>query len=126
MKNDSNTSNYGYSLGAPVCVSGFDEERIYMEHWHRAGHPAPVRCQRLGSNISSITHHPIDVYEIAPARFGSHRDVLYVDLYGESDWRAPEGYTLDCDRPMRENGETPRPLGEELQELIRAFTSKIT
>ncbi len=126
MKKDTDTSNYGFSLGNPICVSGFDEERIYMEHLHRAGHPAPVRCQRLGSNISSITHHPIDVYEIAPARFGSHRDVLYVDLYGESDWRAPEGFTLDCERPVRENGDSRRPLGDELKELIELFSTKHT
>lgn len=126
MNQDSNTIRYGYSLGTPIRVSGFDEERIYMEHLHRAGERNPVRFRRLGSNLSSSTNHPIDVYEITPARFGARPDVIYIDLYGESDWRAPEGYTLDCDRPMRENGETPRPLGEELQELIRVFTSKIT
>ena len=126
MKNDQNTNNYGYSLGTPVCVSGFDEERIYMEHLHRAGEREPVRYHRLGSNISSITNHPIDLYEIAPARFGFRRDVLYVDLYGESDWRAPEGFTLDCERPVRENGDSRRPLGDELKELIELFSTKHT
>jgi hypothetical protein len=52
--------------------------------------------------------------------------VIYVDLYGESDWRAPEGYVLNCDRPAREDGEPERPLGDELQDLIRAVTKKIT
>ena len=124
MKKETSTSNYGFSLGNPICVSGFDEERIYMEHLHHAGHPAPVRCRRLGSNISSITNHPIDLYEIAPARFGARRDVLYVDLYGESDWRAPEGFTLDCERPVRENGDFRRALGDELKELIEQFSTK--
>lgn len=126
MKNDQNTNNYGYSLGTPVCVSGFDEERIYMEHLHRAGDPDPVRYRRLGSNISSTTSHPIDLYEIAPARFGSRRDVIYIDLYGESDWRAPEGFTLDCDRPEREAGDSHRALGDELKDLIQQFASKRT
>lgn len=117
---------YGYSLENPVHVAGFDEERIYMEHLCRLGERRPVRARRLGSNLSRITNHPTDLYEIEPSGFASRPDVIYIDLYGESDWRAPEGYALSCDRPQRKDGEPERPLGDELQELIRAVTKKIT
>lgn len=126
MNQDKDTAKYGCSLESPIHVSGFYEERIYLEHLHRTGEREPVSFRRLGSNLSRTTKHPIDLYEIAPSRFAGRPSVIYIDLYGESDWRAPEGFTLDCDRPAREDGEPERQLGDELDHLIRQLTSKLT
>jgi len=116
---------YGFSLECPIHVAGFYEERVYMENLYRIGASKPVRCRRLGSNISRITNHPTDLYEIESSGLLSRPDVIYIDLYGESDWRAPEGFELGCDRPPREEGEPERPLGDDLEAMIKAVTSRL-
>jgi len=125
MDNDLNSANYGYSLENPIHVSGFYEERVYIENLYRKDGCTPVRCRRLGSNISRATGHPTDLYEIEPSGLLSRPDVIYIDLYGESDWRAPEGYELGCGRPPREEGEPEQQLGDELEAMIKAFTSRL-
>ena len=110
---------YGYSLRSPIHVSGFDEERIYIDNLRVLGGDTPPQIRRIGSNFSAETGHPIDLYEVTSGGILSQTDYLYVDLYGASDWRAPEGYALRCERPKREGGEPEHDLGEDLQEMIR-------
>ena len=119
MGTNQNCGSYGFSLHHPIHVSGFDEERIYIEKLRIIGEKLPPQIRRIGSNLSPETGHPIDLYEVIPAGQPHRTDYLYVDLYGASDWRAPEGYVLLCERPVRENGEQMRELGEDLQEMIK-------
>ena len=114
-----NREGYGFSLQTPIHVAGFDEERIYIDNLRVIGDARPPQIRRIGSNLSPETGHPIDLYEAMPAGWPHKTEYLYIDLYGASDWRAPEGYELLCARPMRENGEQPRELGEDLQEMIK-------
>ena len=119
MYTKKNRESYGFSLHNPIHVAGFDEERIYIENLRVIGEKLPPQIRRIGSNLSPETGHPIDLYEVMPAGCPHRTDYLYVDLYGASDWRAPEGYLLLCERPVRENGEQVRELGEDLQEMIQ-------
>ena len=119
MGTKQNREGYGFSLLTPIHVAGFDEERIYIDHLRIIGEKNPPQIRRIGSNLSPETGHPIDLYEVMPEGYPHKTEYLYVDLYGASDWRAPEGYMLLCDRPIREGGEPVRELGEDLQEMIK-------
>lgn len=119
MGNERKREGYGFSLLTPIHVAGFDEERIYLDNLRVIGNKRPPQIRRIGSNLSPETGHPVDLYEAMPAGWPHKMEYLYIDLYGASDWRAPEGYELLCDRPMREDGEQPRELGEDLHEMIK-------
>lgn len=119
MGSKTNREGYGFSLLTPIHVAGFDEERIYIDNLRVVGEQQPPQIRRIGSNLSPETGHPIDLYEVMPEGCPHKMDYLYVDLYGVSDWRAPEGYELLCNRPLREEGEPKRELGEDLQEMIK-------
>lgn len=119
MNRETKHSAYGYSMQSPIHVSGFHEERVYIENLRVEGFDQAPDIRRIGSNLSAETGHPIDVYEVKSGPFGIKTDQLFIDLYGASDWRAPEGYQLLCDRPAREGGEPERELGDELQEMIK-------
>ena len=119
MSNKPDREGYGFSMQSPIHVSGFYEERVYIENLRIVGFDPPLQIQRIGSNLSAETGHPIDVYEVKPFALFDRADQLYIDLYGASDWRAPEGYELLCERPARESGEPEHELGDLLQEMIQ-------
>ena len=113
---------YGFSMDSPVHVAGFYEECVYIENLRDAKRGKSLSIRRIGSNYCQNTKHPIDVYEVVSGGLTGRTDRIYIDLYGKSDWRAPDGYTLLCDRPAREGDEPERELGDELQEIIRRLT----
>ncbi len=95
---------YGYSIDNPVRVSGFYGEKRYLESLRRAGSNAQMKYERLGSGRSQVTGHPVDIYKIKPAGPFKEAQTLYIDIYGEQDWRAPEGYTLCASAPKAGDG----------------------
>ena len=111
--------SYGFSLKNPIHVASFYEERIYIESLRDAKDGSPLSIRRIGSSLSAETGHPIDVYEVESRRLFGTTDTIYIDLYGACDWRAPDGYTLLCDRPEREAGDPERELGDDLKAMIR-------
>ncbi len=119
MGNERKREGYGFSLLTPIHVAGFDEERIYIDNLRVVGDTHSPQIRRIGSNLSPETGHPIDLYEAMPVGLPHKMEYLYIDLYGSSDWRAPEGYELLCERPVREDGEPMHELGEDLQEIIK-------
>lgn len=115
--------HYGFSLTAPIHVAGFYEERVYVENL-RTAEGKPLQIERLGSNLSAETGHPIDVYKVVTLDLFGKTDTIYIDLYGACDWRAPEGYTLLCGRPEREGDVLERELGDDLQAMIRLIFNR--
>ena len=124
MQNQRNKrSSFGFSLESPIHVAGFYEERVYIENL-RDSKGMPLQIRRLGSNLSTETGHPIDVYEVESRRLFGTADTLYIDLYGTCDWRAPDGYTLLCGRPEREHSNPEEELGVSLQAMIQQLLSR--
>ena len=119
MSHEIEREGYGYSMQSPIHVSGFHEERVYIENLRVQGFDQALDIRRIGSNLSAETGHPIDVYEVKSGPLGIRTEQLFIDLYGASDWRAPDGYRLLCARPVRESGEPEHELGDELQEMIK-------
>lgn len=95
---------YGYSIDDPVRVSGFYGEKHYLESLRRAGSDEQVKYERLGSGRSDTTGHPVDIYKIKSAGPFKKAQTLYIDIYGEQDWRAPEGFTLCAPPPEPDEG----------------------
>lgn len=102
-------TGYGYSPENPIRVSGFYAEKRYMENLCADKQDVPIRFVRLGSGRSAATGHPLDVYEgrIKRGPFGK-RIVLYVDIYGDTDWRAPEGFRLCSPAPGTDEDDSAR------------------
>ena len=111
---------YGYSLNDPIRVSGFYAEKRYMESLCANGQDAPVRSERLGSGRSEVTGHPVDVYEARVKRgLFEKRVLLYVDIYGGTDWRAPAGFYLRAPAPIEGEGGDAQANAEALFTAIQ-------
>ena len=117
---------YGYSLGDPVRVFGFYGEKAYLESLKRIGSEKPLSIERLGSMRSEAAGHPVDVYKIkACSGLFSKTYTVYIDIYGQEDWRAPEGFFLSGPAPA-ENGDDPeREKMTAMFNAIKAFQEKL-
>ena len=116
------TDDYGRSPENPIRVSGFFEAREYLKHLYQTGRRKPVRYRRIGSCASPIPHHCLDCYRISPQSIFHIADWLYLDIYGDCDWRAPSGYTLSRERPGQEENDTFYQRSDGLLARIVAFS----
>ena len=114
--------DYGRSPENPIRVSGFFEAREYFSHLFPAGGDKPVRFRRVGSCASPIPHHCLDCYRISPQSIFHRADWLYLDIYGDCDWRAPSGYSLNCERPQPDENDTFIQRSDGLLARIIAFS----
>ena len=112
-------SGYGRSADNPIRVSGFYEEQRYLECLQKAGRNAPLSYKRLGSCRAEDMGHPVDVYRLGTRKLFGQPVLLYIDIYGERDWRAPEGYTLTDPAPKADEGGELRQAGERLLRGIK-------
>ena len=119
---------YGLCMDDPVRVSGFYQEHVYLAQLCRNGTEKPVRAERLGSGRSEKTGNPVDIYKIAGAGLFARKTLVYIDIYGETDWRAPEGFHLTGDPPGQDGAddvdETLKSASDAIMNAIRALTGK--
>ena len=116
---------YGFSASNPVRVSGFYEEKRYLECLRVSGKAAPLFYVRLGSCCTEDTGHPVDVYRLGAKGLFRRRVLLYIDIYGERDWRAPAGYKLTGSAPKEDEGGEEKETADKLMKAILRITKNI-
>ena len=81
---------YGYVPSNPVLLIGYADIQHFFGGLHTEKGCA-VTYRRIGSTFESQSNHMVDVFEVSG---DDGNKLLYLDVYGNGQFKAPIGYKL--------------------------------